>query len=132
MPDERTYAHFYGFCLDESIPGTSGKIEKLKLSTNYNSTPYEQGGYIERLPFNKHLTSNESIDMLNAWRKVCYSGNPKLLKDNKGQKFLIQITSSSNTPSASTGQCIPDKIDFSWVEIGSADNIVVTGRMAEV
>ena len=132
MPDEHTYAHFYGFYLDESIPGTSGKIEKLELQWDNNFIAQEQGGYVERLPFCERLTSNESIDMLNAWRKVCHSGNPKLLKDNKGQKFLVQIISSSNTPSLSTGQVIPDKIDFSWVEIGSADNIVVTGSRMEV
>jgi hypothetical protein len=36
MPDEHTYAHFYGFYLDESIPGTSGKIEKLELQWDNN------------------------------------------------------------------------------------------------
>jgi hypothetical protein len=48
-----------------------------------------EGGYIEKMPFSDQLTSNQKVDMLEAWRKICYSGNPKLLKDSKGQKFLI-------------------------------------------
>lgn len=132
LPDERTYAHFYGFYLSDSIPGTNGKMERLQLHLDGTALPQEQGGYIEKLPFTEQLTSNESVDMLEAWRKICYSGNPKLLKDNKGQKFLVQITSSSNTPALSTTRHIPDKIDFSWVEIGPTNNITVTGKRMEV
>ena len=49
----------------------------------------------------RNLTSNEAVDMLDKWRDVCYSGNPKLLKDQKGQTFIIQITDPSNTTNES-------------------------------
>lgn len=87
--------------------------------------PHINGGYIERLMYGIRLTSNEKIDMLNAWRKLCFSSNPKLLKDMKGQKFLVQILSSSNTPNQNW-RGIPDSISFSWAEIGDAENITVT------
>ena len=34
--------------------------------------------------FDVKLTSNDSIDMLNEWKKICNSGNPKLYKNSKG------------------------------------------------
>lgn len=84
------------------------------------------GGYIERLRYGgDNPTSNEQVDMLNAWRQIAYSGNPKLLKDLKGQKFLVQIESSSATIEE-TWNHKPVSITFSWVEIGSLDGVIIT------
>ena len=57
--------------------------------------------------------------MLDKWRDVCYSGNPKLLKDQKGQTFIIQITDPSNTTNESLEK-MPEEISFSWIEIADA------------
>lgn len=67
----------------------------------------------------RNLTSNEAVDMLDKWRDVCYSGNPKLLKDQKGQTFIIQITDPSNTTNESWDK-MPEEISFSWIEIADA------------
>ena len=67
----------------------------------------------------RNLTSNEAVDMLDKWRDVCYSGNPKLLKDQKGQTFIIQITDPSNTTNESLEK-MPEEISFSWIEIADA------------
>ena len=67
----------------------------------------------------RNLTSNEAVDMLDKWRDVCYSGNPKLLKDQKGQIFIIQITDPSNTTNESWEK-MPEEISFSWIEIADA------------
>lgn len=67
----------------------------------------------------RNLTSNEAVDMLDKWREVCYSGNPKLLKDQKGQTFIIQITDPSNTTNESWEK-MPEEISFSWIEIADA------------
>ena len=87
------------------------------------------GGYTERLKFSPRLTSNEKIDMLNAWRDVAYSGNPKLLKDMKGQAFLVQITDPSNTPNE-TWNKMPDSISFSWTQVGTLDGVTITNPEA--
>ena len=49
--------------------------------------PYSQYGYVERMrkSISLPLSTNEKIYMLNKWRALVYSKNPKLLKDNKGQ-----------------------------------------------
>ena len=67
----------------------------------------------------RNLTSNEAVDVLDKWRDVCYSGNPKLLKDQKGQTFIIQITDPSNTTNESWEK-MPEEISFSWIEIADA------------
>lgn len=119
---------FFGFNTNPLIKFTKGKQEKVKFKNHFIQRGVDEGGYVEKLPFSERLTSNQKIDMLEAWRKICYSGNPKLLKDNKGQKFLVQITSASNTPSLDTQGRMPEKINFSWVEIGSTKNISVIGE----
>lgn len=95
------------------------------LAWEEKPNPHVEGGYVEKLRYAARLTSNQKIDMLNAWRKISYSPNPKLLKDMKGQKFLVQITESSNTPNQNW-KSIPDVISFSWTQIGDADEITVT------
>lgn len=83
------------------------------------------GSYVEYRMFDTHPTSNEKVDMLKAWRKVVKSKNPKLLKDRKGQIFVVTLNQSSNKPyDYIVNQ--PDVINFSWTEIMSIDDIFIT------
>ena len=75
------------------------------------------------------MTSNEKIDMIKAWREVAYSGNPKLLKDMKGNSYLVQITSSSNSTQYGWSK-MPDTISFDWVEIGTLEGVIITNPEA--
>ncbi len=88
-------------------------------------SPFVRDGYNENRFFNIHPTSNERVDMLKAWRKLVYSKNPKLLKDRKGQSFIVTITASSNKPFDNIKNQ-PDTISFSWSEIQSMDGVVIT------
>ena len=47
--------------------------------------------YTERLPMSRlrPLSTNESINMLQKWRQFVFSKNPKLLKDIKGQSWIV-------------------------------------------
>jgi hypothetical protein len=92
--------------------------------------PYTGQGYVERLRFGQKLTSNERADMLYAWRKMVYSKNPKLLKDRKGQSWIVQILNGSNTPKENIGK-IPDTITFAWTEVASLDGVIVTGEQPD-
>ena len=90
--------------------------------------PYKGEGYIERTlaSIRKPLSTNEKVAMLNQWRAFAYSPNPKLLKDIKGQSWIVQIVSSSNTPK-NFYKNQPDTISFSWKQIESTDNVVIYG-----
>lgn len=88
--------------------------------------PYAQG-YVERLPWKANLTTNQKVAMLQEWRKIVASKNPKLIKDRKGQAFIVQVTSGSNKPTDNIGYQ-PDKINFSWTQIASLDDTIITGN----
>ena len=88
--------------------------------------PYSQG-YVERLPWRSNLTTNQKVAMLQEWRKIVASKNPKLIKDRKGQMFIVQITSGSNKPVDNVGYQ-PDKINFSWTQIASTEGVVIVGN----
>ena len=85
---------------------------------------YEESGYQEKLWNDRILSSNQKVDMLLAWRKFVFSGNPKLLKDRFGQSFIVTITQSSNTP-MDTVKRQPNTISFSWTEIASLKEVTI-------
>lgn len=88
-----------------------------------------KNGYTEKMKYFPQLTSNQKIDMLNQWRNIAFSGNPKLLRDISGQSFLVQITSSTNTTNENWNK-MPDTISFSWTQIGTLDNIWIVNKEA--
>ena len=87
-------------------------------------------GYTERKKNFPQLTSNQRIDMLQQWRNIAFSGNPKLLRDIKGQAFLVQIISSSNTTNQNWTK-MPESITFNWVQIGSLEGVRITNKEAQ-
>lgn len=90
--------------------------------------PLSAEGYVERLRKSivAPLSTNEKALMLSKWRSFVKSKNPKLLKDMKGQSWIVQIMSNSNTPrNFYLNQ--PDTISFSWKQIDSTDNVVIWG-----
>jgi hypothetical protein len=95
-----------------------------------------EGGYIERLrpaiddPASTYST-NQGAAMLKAWKKFVYSKNPKLLKDMKGQSWIVQIDGASATASNYIyGQ--PTQISFSWKQVASRDSAVIYAEGATV
>ena len=90
--------------------------------------PYTELGYIERMrgSIKTPLSGNEKVHMLREWRKIAFSPNPKLLKDIKGQSWIVQIVSNSNTP-RNFYKDQPDSISFSWKQIADTTNVVIIG-----
>ena len=101
------------------------EIVNLGCLSESEKIPYAQG-YVERLPWKTNLTTNQKVAMLQEWRKIVASKNPKLIKDRKGQAFIVQVTSGSNKPTDNIGYQ-PDKINFSWTQIASLNDTIITG-----
>lgn len=81
--------------------------------------PINGGGYKEKPWWDdseSYGTSNKKIDMLKKWQQFCYSGNPKLLKDEIGNSYIVQVFDNSMQP-ANTWDKRPITINFSWTEI---------------
>lgn len=82
--------------------------------------------YVERLMAgaDQPLSTNEGAHMLREWKTFAYSKNPKLLRDMKGQAWIVQIESPSVTPSNYIyGQ--PIKISFSWRQVADAKGAII-------
>ena len=67
----------------------------------------------------------ESLNIIDKWNSFCSSGELKLLKDRKGNRWIVDISSSSiNTADESVEQY--STLTFNWVELMSADDISIT------
>lgn len=90
----------------------------------FHPHPRNQGGYTEELwpdVYYSDRTSNKQLDLLYRWQDFCYSGNPKLLKDQVGNKYIVQIHDTSSHVEEGWEKR-PITITFSWTQIGDATN----------
>ena len=124
---------------------TLGQFPKIGYgSSNYESgevtalmgseiIPYKGQGYIERLKEarSKPLSTNERIKMLEQWRKFVSSKNPKLLKDIKGQSWIVQVISASNSPKNLYIKQ-PDTISLQWKQIDDTKNITIISEIKDM
>lgn len=88
--------------------------------------PLSKVGYIERTPASRKvpLSTNEKAFMVEKWREFVASGTPKLLRDAKGQSWIVQIMDGSTT----TNEAIsirPDTINFSWRQIADTNDVII-------
>ena len=104
----------------------SGEVSALLGS---EIIPYGYSRYIERKPEarNRPLSTNEKTALLKQWQKLVSSKNPKLLKDIKGQSWIVQIFSSSNR-AKNFYYNQPDTITFQWKQIADPSNVIIYGE----
>lgn len=117
-----------GFGLGNNI---SGNVSALLGS---EIRPYNSSAYVERMWYSRGpqpLTTNDRVYMLNQWRELLASKNPKLLRDNKGQAWIVQIMSGDNTPKTNYYNQ-PDNISFQWKQIDSVDHVVIYGDVQPI
>lgn len=67
----------------------------------------------------------DTSDLYDAFVEFCGSSAPKLLKDRKGHKMLVGINSLSNQIADETREQA-STITFTWTEVGSTDNLIIT------
>jgi hypothetical protein len=85
--------------------------------------------YVERLAKARSnpLSTNEKVLMLERWRKLVASKNPKLLKDSKGQSWIVHIVSSTNSPKVGYYRQ-PETINFSWKQVESTEGVLIYNK----
>ena len=102
-------------------------VDGFKLLNDSQGGPFDphprnSGGYTEELwpdAYYSGRTSNKQLDLLKYWQDFCYSGNPKLLKDQVGNKYIVQIHDTSSHIEEGWEKR-PITISFSWTQIGDA------------
>lgn len=93
------------------------------LYPNYNQNYQPQYINADSLGF-RNLTSNQAVNMINAWKEVVYSGNNKLIRDEKGRMCVVHILSNGISVNE-TWNDMPTEISFDWVEVGGTNQISV-------
>ena len=90
---------------------------------------YTGTDYVERLAKARSnpLSTNEKVLMLERWRKLVASKNPKLLKDSKGQSWIVHIVSSTNSPKVGYYKQ-PETISFSWKQVESTEGVLIYNK----
>lgn len=115
--------------LNYKYESTTGENNTINWNWDgaYGGTGYNAGGYKEELwpdVYYSDLTSNKQMDMLNHWQNFCFSGNPKLLRDNQGHRYIVHVHDASSHVEE-TWQGRPITISFSWTQIKNANDAVI-------
>ena len=89
----------------------------FKENFGYFEQPFESVNYddIHDIISNEVLTNN--IDKYLSWKTFNNNGNPKLLKDYKGNMWIVQIMENPTVKNADNSQEQVYTISFNWVEI---------------
>ena len=91
--------------------------------------PLSKVGYIERTPASRDvpMSTNEKAFMVEKWREFVATGTPKLLRDTKGQSWIVQIMDGTTTTNE-TISIKPDTISFSWRQIADTNDVIIYAR----
>lgn len=103
LGDVGTYYTYNGDTFKENF----GYFEQTSESVNYDD--------IHNIISNEILTNN--IDKYLSWKTFNNNGNPKLLKDYKGNMWIVQIMENPTVKNADNSQEQVYTISFNWVEI---------------
>ena len=97
----------------------------------YNAGGYKEdlsrysSGYVSASSLGfKNLSSNQAVNMIKAWNEMIYSGNDKLLRDEKGRMYIVHLLSNGVNTNESWND-MPTEISFDWVEVNDVDLISV-------
>lgn len=80
-------------------------------------------GYNERI--NKKSKYAREVEKYDAWKKFVYNGNLKLLKDYKGNAWIVQIASSPTASINMQSNLMQTIVSFEWQEALDIDKIRV-------
>lgn len=72
------------------------------------------------------LTYQEPAILMDLWKAFCSNGRMKLLKDRKGNAYLVAITNNSSQIDDVLSEQ-PNTITFNWVQVGDISNTSAVG-----
>ena len=86
--------------------------------------------YTERLNISNKY--GREVEKYQAWKQFCNDGELKLLKDVKGNAWVVQIVDNPNNNIINNANNMPTTISFSWKEVLDTENISVIGKNEEI
>lgn len=96
-----------------------GQMERLNCGSNSTQIA-ETGKYTEAITPN-----GREVEKLIAWKEFCNDGELKLLKDIKGNSWVVQIVENPTNNINSISYNMPTTISFSWKEVLNINDISI-------
>lgn len=121
--------------------GQVGKGEKNFISSGMRCLLGDVGVYniydsnlkkIQRFGYNEKDNSINNITKYEKWKKFCNSFSKKLLKDLKGNKWIVQIVENPNVSNDDNSYEQIYTISFTWHEIDDANLISICNRVENI
>lgn len=82
--------------------------------------------YTERI--NLENKYGREVEKYQAWKKFCNDGELKLLKDVKGNSWIVQIVDMPSSSIANTTYTMPTTISFNWKEVLNIEDISIVEK----
>ena len=119
-----------------TFTGLLGRMENvttLETSIRYKNHECEKDEneeenyrYTERI----NLTNRygREVEKYQAWKKFCNDGELKLLRDVKGNSWVVQIVDNPTNSIATNIYSMPTTISFNWKEVLGLDDISIISK----
>ena len=102
--------------------------ENIKQKFGYFEQPYSYVNYEDIYNIYTTEVLTNSIDKYLEWKDFVNNGNPKLLKDYKGNIWIVQILENPTAKNADNSKEQIYTISFNWVEIMDWKKYPILGK----
>lgn len=123
-------------------------LENGDVTSNFGSTRHDTMGRYGMVTYNKknydsgqitcllgdivenkytEIENNNNMRKLLRWKDFITNGNLKLLKDIKGNKWIVSAVDNPNAKyNNNSNNVVMTTISFQWIEVMSSENIIIT------
>lgn len=117
--------------------GRMQKVVSFNLKNSYKNGKCENTEEIEdkyRYTERINISSRygREVEKYQAWKQFCNDGELKLLKDVKGNAWIVQIVDNPSNNIANHISSMPTTISFNWKEVLDTENISIIGKDKEL
>ena len=82
--------------------------------------------YTERINISNRY--GREVEKYQAWKEFCNDGELKLLKDVKGNSWIVQIVDNPSNSIANNIHSMPTTISFNWKEVLNTEDISIVEK----
>ena len=111
--------------------GLDGKVDPTSVETKYSERNYDTAMLWGTKVFIKNEFSHQ-LDKFRAWEKFCADGELKLLKDIKGNAWVVQIVDNPTRRINSKALDAYTTINFNWQEVANIDEVSIVAEGADI
>lgn len=111
--------------------GLNGKVDPTSIESYYSERSFNRAMLWGTKVFINNKFSHQ-LDKFRAWQKFCADGELKLLKDIRGNSWIVQITDNPVRRLNTKGVEAHTNITFNWQEVMNIDDISIIAEGADI